>query len=248
MPFSAQTVEQPGFGLCCGRFQVDDEDVVGEVRQEAGLHERRLAAPGRTVDEADGEGVVGVAFFDARLPKTDRVGQAVAVSGTGEKIQEEAGVVGIEGSQTLRDDLDRLAVGTAGSRSRDDGIETAHRVQAWRPVARRPVPAGSADAVDPLEPSTGAARTRDRAGRPPAAPESPACVCWSRVPPRSDVIEAFEVRTAGAPSPASSRSRGESLRRSRCRSNVAVRSRLQSLALRADDRDDVLIPCRARHD
>ena len=76
----AQAVQQPGFRLLGGRFDVDGDHVVGQPGQQARLHQRRLAAPGRPVDQAHRERVVGVRLLDAGLPEPDAVGQSVPIT------------------------------------------------------------------------------------------------------------------------------------------------------------------------
>ena len=102
----AQAVEQAGFRFLGGGLDVDGDHVVGQPRQQARLHQRRFAAARWPVDQAHGERVVGVRFLDAGLPEADAVGQAVPVARAGQQFEEEVGIVGIEGPQALRHDLD----------------------------------------------------------------------------------------------------------------------------------------------
>jgi len=93
-----------------------------ESRQEAGLHERRLAAAGRTVDEADRERGVGGGLFDARFPEADRFRQSVAIARAGQQLQEKVGVVRVERTKALGDNLDWQAVGRSGGGGVGGGV------------------------------------------------------------------------------------------------------------------------------
>ena len=107
----AQALEQPGFGLLRGRLDVDRKDVLAEPGQESRLDQRRLAATRGTVDQPHLESQVGVDLLDLSLPESDAVRQSIPVPRSGKQFQEEVGIMFIEGSQPLRDDLDRSLVG-----------------------------------------------------------------------------------------------------------------------------------------
>ena len=107
----AQALEQPSFGLFRGRLDVDRKDVLAETGQESRLDQRRLAAARGTVDQPHLESQVGVDLLDLALPESDAVGQSVPVPRSGKQFQEEVGIMLVEGSQPLRDDLDRSLVG-----------------------------------------------------------------------------------------------------------------------------------------
>ena len=107
----AQALEQPGFRLLRGRLDVDRKDVLAQPGQESRLDQRRLAAARGTVDQPHLESQVGVDLLDLSLPESDAVRQSVPVPRSGKQFQEEVGIMLIEGSQPLRDDLDRSLVG-----------------------------------------------------------------------------------------------------------------------------------------
>ena len=94
-----------------GRLDVDGQDVARQPGQQPRLDQRRLAAARRPVDQPDPEGLVGVGRLDPGLPEPDALGQTVPVPRAGQQLQEEVGIVLVEGAQPLRDDLDRVAVG-----------------------------------------------------------------------------------------------------------------------------------------
>ena len=131
-PF-AQAVQQAGFRFLGGRFDVDGDHVVGQARQQPRLHQRRLAAAGWPVDQAHRERVVGVRFFDAGLPEPNAVGQSVPITRAGQQFEEEVGIVGVEGPQAFRHDLDRLAGPRSASseKCRIDWMQST-----WMAVAR----------------------------------------------------------------------------------------------------------------
>ena len=90
--------------------------------QQPRLDQRRLAAARGAVDQADLEGGVGVGRLDAGLPEPERIGQAVAVAGAGEELEEEVGVVLVERPQPLGDDLDGGAAVGVGVGPRRGGV------------------------------------------------------------------------------------------------------------------------------
>ena len=89
----------------CG-LDVDRPDPSGQPGDQPGLHERRLAAARRPVDQPDGERPRGVGLLDPATPGADRLGQAVAVARAGDQPGEEVGVLGVERAEPLRDDRD----------------------------------------------------------------------------------------------------------------------------------------------
>ncbi len=136
-----QAVQQAGFGFLGGRFDVDGDHVVGQPGQQARLHQRRLAAARWPVDQAHGERVVGVRLLDAGLPEANAVGQSVPVARAGQQFEEEVGIVGVEGPQALRHDLD----GLAGPRSASAAdVANRSRCRRWRSCRRRRAPANAA--------------------------------------------------------------------------------------------------------
>ena len=82
--------------LVPGGFHVDGDDVLAQPGQEARLHQRRLAAARGPVEQAHGEGGVGVALLDAGLPEADTLGQPVAIAWPGEQFEEKIRVVRIK--------------------------------------------------------------------------------------------------------------------------------------------------------
>ena len=78
----------------------------GQAGQEARLQEGRFAAARRAIDQADAKGFFGVNRLDLRLPEADALGQAIAVARAGKQLEEEVGVVLVEGAQALGDDFD----------------------------------------------------------------------------------------------------------------------------------------------
>ena len=104
-----QTVQQPCFCFPSRGFDVHGDHIVGQMGQQSRLHQRRLAATARPIDEADREGAVGIGFFDAGLPEPDTVGQSIPVSRAGQQLQKKVGVMGVKGSQAFRHNLDGLA-------------------------------------------------------------------------------------------------------------------------------------------
>ena len=104
-----------------GRLDVNRQDVLAQPGQQPRLHQRRLAAARGTVDQADPEGRVGVGRLDPGLPEPEALGQAVAVARAGQQLQEEVGVVLVEGPQSLGDDLDRFTRGRICRRSQTEG-------------------------------------------------------------------------------------------------------------------------------
>ena len=85
--------------------------MLAEPGQKSRLDQRRLAAARGTVDQPDLEGQVGVDLLDLALPESDAVRQSVPVPRSGKQFQEEVGIMLIERSQPLGDDLDRSLVG-----------------------------------------------------------------------------------------------------------------------------------------
>ena len=96
-----QAVQDPALGLVGRRFDVNGEHVIGQPWDQAGLEQRRFPAAGRPVKHADGKRPSRVGFFDARLPEANRIGQAVPIAWSREKVEKEVGVVFIERSQAL---------------------------------------------------------------------------------------------------------------------------------------------------
>src|SRR5262249_34525719 len=105
-----QPVQPPRLGLPRRGLDVNSDPVVGQPRQRARLHQRRLAATRRAVEQSHREGALGIGFFDAPLPEAEAVGQTLAVPRAGQQLQEEIGIVGVERTQPLRDDPDRRAL------------------------------------------------------------------------------------------------------------------------------------------
>ena len=79
-------------------------DMGSQSGQQPGLNQRRFPAAARSVDQSDRERLVGVPFFDLGFPEADAVGQSLAVARAGQQLQEEVGVVTVEGTQPLGDD------------------------------------------------------------------------------------------------------------------------------------------------
>ena len=100
-----------GFGFFRRGFDVNRDHILGQSRQQSRFDQRRFAATGWPVDQADRKRVVGIGFFDAGLPEPQAVGQAVTISGAGQQFQKEVGIVSVKRPQALRHDLDGLAVG-----------------------------------------------------------------------------------------------------------------------------------------
>ena len=107
----AQALEQPSFRLLRGRLDVNRKDMLAQPGQKPRLDQRRLAATRGTVDQPHLERQVGVDLLDLSLPEPDAVGQTIPVPRSGKQFQEEVGIMLVEGSQPLRDDLDRSLVG-----------------------------------------------------------------------------------------------------------------------------------------
>ena len=118
----AQRPQQPGLGLLRRRLDVDRQHVLGQPGQQARLDQRRLAAARRAVDQPDLERGVGVGRFDPGLPEPEALGQAVAVAGAGQQLEEEVGVVLVERPQPLGDDLDGRPVGVGPRRRGRCGV------------------------------------------------------------------------------------------------------------------------------
>jgi hypothetical protein len=66
---SPQALQQADLRPLGGRLQVNRRHVPRQPRQQARLHQRRLAAPGRPVDQAHGERPVGVWLLDPCFPE-----------------------------------------------------------------------------------------------------------------------------------------------------------------------------------
>jgi hypothetical protein len=68
----------------------------GQARQQACFHQRRLAAARRTVDQASAERLVRVDFLDSGFPEANALGQAVPSTRTGEQLEKEVCIAGVE--------------------------------------------------------------------------------------------------------------------------------------------------------
>ena len=77
--------------LRCG-FDVDSDDILRESWQKSRLDQRRFAATRWAVDQSDRERVVGIGFFDPRLPEPQAVRQTLAIAGARQQFQKEVGV------------------------------------------------------------------------------------------------------------------------------------------------------------
>lgn len=64
-----QGAQDSRFGFVGGGFDVERDDFVGQSREQACFDERRLAATGRAVDQADVEGLLRVAGLTSRWIK-----------------------------------------------------------------------------------------------------------------------------------------------------------------------------------
>ena len=126
----AQALEQPGFRLLGGRLDVDRKDVLAQPGQQSRLDQRRLCRNPRAVDQPNLESQVGVDLLDLSLPESDAVGQSIPVPRSGKQFQEEVGIMLIERSQPLGDDLDRslVRVGLPGCRAGVERIPGSIRV------------------------------------------------------------------------------------------------------------------------
>ena len=120
----SQPFEQADLSVIGSRFEVDGEHRF-QTGEETGLDEGRLAAAARAVDHSHGEGPIRSGLLDASLPEVDALGQPVRMAGAGEKLEEEVGVVLVEGPQALGDDLDKLLLSQCGPRSVPQRTESA---------------------------------------------------------------------------------------------------------------------------
>ena len=120
------------------------QHVLAQPGQQARLDQRRLAAARGAVDQPDLEGGVGVGGFDPGLPEPEALGQAVAVAGAGQELQEEVGVVAVERPQALGDDLDGRG---RRSRAARGGGAVASAGRARRRATAPGAVAGSPDAA-----------------------------------------------------------------------------------------------------
>ena len=82
--------------------------MAAQQRQQPRLDHRRLAASRGPVDQPDAEGLVRIGRLDPRLPESEPVREPVAVPRAGQQLEEELGVVLVEGAEALRDDPDRI--------------------------------------------------------------------------------------------------------------------------------------------
>src|SRR5208282_6206986 len=99
-----QTVQQARLRFLGGGFDVNGQRVLGQTRQQPRLHQGRLATARWTTDQSHRERLFGVCLFYERLPKTNTVGQSFPVARTGQQLQEEIGIVSVEGPQPFRHD------------------------------------------------------------------------------------------------------------------------------------------------
>ena len=122
-----------------GRLDVNRQHMLGQPGQQPRLDQRRLAAARGTVDQADPEGGVGVGRLDPGLPEPEALGQAVAIAGAGQELEEEVGVVLVERPQPLGDDLDGGPTRgrIRGGRSRR-GLQGRAGRRGGRPAGRSP--------------------------------------------------------------------------------------------------------------
>ena len=104
-----QAVQQPGFCLLGGGLHVNGDHCTGQAGQQSRLNQRRLAAAGWPVNEAHRERVVSIRLLDPGLPEADTVGQTISIPWPRQQFEEEVGIVGVEGPQSFRHDLDWLA-------------------------------------------------------------------------------------------------------------------------------------------
>ena len=80
------------------------DHVFGESRQQARFDQRRLATARWPVDQAHRERIVGIGFLDASLPEPQAVGQSLSITGTGQQLQKEVGVMSVKRPQALGHD------------------------------------------------------------------------------------------------------------------------------------------------
>ena len=116
-----QTTQEPVVRLPSRRLDVNWNQMMRKPGQQSRLHQRRLAAAGRSVDQPHRKGPVGVHFLDAVLPETDAVGQPFPIPSPGQQFQEEIGILRIERPQPFRNDLDGRGLGRRCCRRRVGG-------------------------------------------------------------------------------------------------------------------------------
>src|ERR1700730_7075675 len=113
-----QPAEQMRFGVFGARLAIDHEHTPLQSRQQAGSHQRRLAAAGRAVNQTDLERAFPIRLFDASFPESNAVGESLSVTWAGQQVQEEFGIMGIEAPQPFGYDWGSLSVGGDARRQR----------------------------------------------------------------------------------------------------------------------------------
>ena len=159
----AQAVQQASFRFLGSRLDVDGNHVVGQARQQAGLHQRRFAAPRRPVDQAHGERVC-----PRPSPRcgSSRSGCCRAIPSRSRGPGKVRGRSRHRGHRTTASPFGTILTGwlVRGRRrwrGRDGADAGAWR---WTAVARRPLPIVSVGFLDSCR---GSARPGSAAGRRP---------------------------------------------------------------------------------
>ena len=121
----AQALEQAGFGLFGGRFDVYPQNMFSKPWKKSRFHQRRLPTTRRSVDQPQPERQVGVDLLDLSFPKPNAVRQTISVTWSGKQFQEEVGILLIEGPQPFGDDLDRslIRIGLPGVGQGRSGLQ-----------------------------------------------------------------------------------------------------------------------------
>ncbi len=106
----SQAMQETRLGIVWCGLDVNDDHVRGKSRQQPRLDERRLAAARRPINQADHERMVGIGFLDARLPEPQPLGQSLSITGAGQQLEKEVGVMSVKRPQAFRHDLDEPVV------------------------------------------------------------------------------------------------------------------------------------------
>src|SRR5262249_52440837 len=89
--------------------------VLAQASKQTRFDQGTFPASARSVDQPHPEGQVGIKLFDSPLPKSDGLGQSIPIPWSRQQLQEEVGIVLVEGTQSLRHDLDRALIGVGWS-------------------------------------------------------------------------------------------------------------------------------------